>query len=1039
VWTRGAITTTYQPALACTPKVVYTNGPIGAEGKTGVTGWPSPLSYAATWNLDLSYEKGKAHAQETYETGGSVILGPGLASGRTPLSGRTSEYLGEDSLLGGLTAAETVKGIEADPANTPVFANIKHYTGNEQELDRTLSSSNIDERTFQEVYGLPFEIASEESDPESAMCAYNQINGVWACDDPIMNTHLRAQGEFDGYVMSDFGAVHSTATALKAGMDQELNVPIYYTPTLLNQALEANQITVADIDQAAFRVVRSYIRAGLFDKPLPTTASTNTRTPARTALAKETVEQSAVLLKNQRSVLPITEASGDTIAVIGQVASNTPTGGVSAKTACSYGGSFRPGGAYSSRMVCDGLVDPLTAFTARAAEAGQTVVYADGSDTAAAATLAASADVAIVFGYYTSGEFNDIPDLNFDGNGDALVSAVAAANPKTVVVSETGSAVVMPWLNDVEGVVQAWYAGDQVGPGLASLLWGDTNFSGKLPMTFPKSLADTPTSTPAQYPGLLAGGVVTRPTGSTEIRQVTYSEGREVGYKWYDEEKIDPLFEFGFGLSYTDFDYSDLDIWTQKDAAGALTTTASFTVENTGDVAGAEVPQVYLTLPASADDPGKRLVGFDRVQLAAGASTRVSVEIDSDASNHPYSIWDVASHDWKNIDGSYTVAVGSSSRDIELSAKRSLKFAAGAPVAALAVSPATPNGTAGWYTSDVTVTPTATDDVDASPLVEVNIDDAGWFTAPATLTVSTDGTHTIKARATDDSGNVSAVVTTTVKLDKTKPQAAASSDGVARTITLQASDATSGIARIEYGPAPTTGTEPTSWTTYTAPIAAGRTVQSIVYRAIDNANNASAIARFDYSPTVSVPAVGLTANPSKLAYGKKVTLTAAVPSDAVGLVEFFDGTTSVGTVAVSGGKASVSVSPTAGTHSYTARFTGDPVYSAATSLATSVTVTKATTKATVTTKSIKASSKPKIKATVAKLPSGNYATGTVALYVNGKKVDSEKLTKSDKGKVTFSLKAKRSKSFTVKVKFTPSDSKNVASATSKNTKITVKR
>ena len=1031
VWVRQGVTTTYESPLACTPTVVYTNGPVGAEGKTGAVGWPSPLSYAATWNLDLQYDKSVAHAQETYELKGSAILGPGMASGRTPLSGRTSEYLGEDPLLGGLMGAASVKGIESDPANYPMLANIKHYFGNEQETDRTLSSSNMSERALQEVYALPFEIASEEGDAESAMCSYNQVNGIWACEDPLMNTHLRAQGNFDGYVMSDFGAVHSTSAALKAGLDQELNAPIYYTPVKLDAAIAANDISVADVNQAAFRVVRSYIRAGLFDKALPATASTDTHTAARDALALKSVEQSAVLLKNQGSVLPITADSGDTIAVIGQVASKTATSGVSANTTCSYGGAFG-GGTPSPNMRCNNIVDPLTAFTAEAAQHGQTVVYNNGADPAAAATLAASADVAIVFGYYLSGEFKDIADLNFDGNGDALVSAVAAVNPKTVVVSETGSAVVMPWLNDVEGVVQAWYAGEQVGSGLAALLWGDTNFSGKLPMTFPKSLADTPTAgSLAQYPGVFADGTTTRPD-ATAIRQVDYSEDLEVGYKWYDEQNIDPLFEFGYGLSYTDFDYSDLTVSTSKGANGNLVTTASFTIENTGDTAGAEIPQVYLTLPASADDPGKRLVGFDRVELAPGASTRVSVDIDSAASNHPYAIWNTASHAWKNVDGKYTVSVGSSSRELPLTAKRSLEFAAVAPTVAVALSPVVPNGANGWYTSDVTITPTATDDVDSTPLIEVNIDGAGWFTAPSAITVSVDGAHSIQVRATDDSGNVSSVSTVSLTLDKTSPQVIASSDGAARTISLQASDAASGVSKIEYAPVGSS-----TWTTYTSSIAAGRSAQSIQYRAIDTAGNTSATAIFAYTPSVSVPSVSLTATPSKLVFGKSVTLAAKVPTDAIGTVEFFDGTTSLGSVAVSAGTASQQISPTAGTHAYSARFSGDPVYSTASSLSTSVTVTKASPASVkVTTTSVKAT-KPTVKATVGKLDNGAYPVGKVVLYVNGKKAETDKLTSGDKGKVSFSL-SKKSKKFTVKVTFLPTDSTNVRSASSKTSTVKIK-
>ncbi len=265
------------------------------------------------------------------------------------------------------------------------------------------------------------------------------------------------------------------------------------------------------------------------------------------------------------------------------------------------------------------------------------------------------------------GETTDLADLHLDANGDALIEAVAAASDRTVAVLNAGSAVEMPWIDDVDAVLHAWHSGEQFGPALAGLLWGDVNPSAKLPMTFPKSLADTPTNTPEQYPGVFADGTTTRPAGSTEIRQVNYTEGLQVGYKWYDEQGIDPLFEFGHGLSYTSFEYSDLKVKVDRDRKGeSATAKVSFTVTNTGDRDGAEIPQLYLTLPDAADEPGKRLVGFDRLELAAGESTRVELVVDSAASNHPFSIWDVDADQWVTPKGRYEVSVGSSSRDLHL-------------------------------------------------------------------------------------------------------------------------------------------------------------------------------------------------------------------------------------------------------------------------------------------------------------------------------------------------------------------------------------
>jgi len=316
---------------------------------------------------------------------------------------------------------------------------------------------------------------------------------------------------------------------------------------------------------------------------------------------------------------------------------------------------------------CDAIVDPLTGITERVAQAGGTVLYDNGADPVQAAAVAAQADVAIVFGHYTMGETTDLADLHLDANGDALIEAVAAASDRTVAVLNAGSAVEMPWIDDVDAVLHAWHSGEQFGPALAGLLWGDVNPSAKLPMTFPRSLADTPTSTPEQYPGVFADGSTTRPAGSTEIRQVNYTEGLQVGYKWYDEQQIDPLFEFGHGLSYTSFDYSDLEVEHSSDAAtGHVVTNVSFTVTNSGERDGTEIPQVYLSLPDAANEPGKRLVAFDRVDLAAGESRTVELVIDSEASNQPFSIWDVDADAWTTLEGEYEVAVAASSRDVRL-------------------------------------------------------------------------------------------------------------------------------------------------------------------------------------------------------------------------------------------------------------------------------------------------------------------------------------------------------------------------------------
>ncbi|MFC7533035.1 beta-glucosidase [Actinoplanes sp. GCM10030250] len=627
----------YPVQLPCTPTVVYSDGPDGVRFTPGVTAFPATIATAATWNQPLAYVKGAAQATEAFNKGKNVLLAPGLASGRTPLSGRTPEYLGEDPLLTGLMAAAGTRGIQS----RPVLAALKHYVANEQELDRQTSSSNADERTLREIYDLPFEIAVDRGRPASVMCSYNQINGVYACENPRLNTVLKK--DFDGYVMSDFGSVHSTAPSLVNGLDQELNRPIWFTPARLDAALAAGEITQRQIDAAAYRVIVSYIRGGLFDHPLPATPVADASTAAHKAVARKVAEEGSVLLKNDKKVLPLRPRSGDTIAVIG------PTAGPGAASVCSLPWRF----GNPQTLQCEDLITPETGIRERAARSGATVTFDNGSDLTAAAATAANADIAVVFGYQRTGEFNDLPDLRLQGNGDALVEAVAAANPRTVVVLQTGSAVEMPWLGDVPAVLETWYGGEQMGPATAALLFGDVNPSGKLPMTFPRSLADTPTAgDPARYPGVRADGET--------IRQVSYSEGLKVGYRWYESEDIEPLFAFGHGLSYTTFRYSDLRV----SGDGRDNLRIQFKITNTGNRTGTEVAQAYLALPAATGEPSKRLAGWSRVTLGAGQHRTTEIRLTrADLKDlHLLEYWNSAAKDWTTAPGRYTVHLGGSSR-----------------------------------------------------------------------------------------------------------------------------------------------------------------------------------------------------------------------------------------------------------------------------------------------------------------------------------------------------------------------------------------
>ncbi|MDQ2821018.1 MAG: glycoside hydrolase family 3 C-terminal domain-containing protein [Pseudomonadota bacterium] len=653
---------TYPQQVPCVKFDADVDGQWGIAYIHGTTAFPVPVAQAASWDIALTRKKGAAMAAEAWGKQYNLIFAPGVDIVRHPWGGRNAEYLGEDPFLAGTLAGAWVTALRESNPGQPVASVMKHFVGNQQELDRAASSSNIDERTLHEIYLMPYAMAFQSA-PAGVMCGFNQLNGVFACENPTLLTrYLRDELDFKGYAVTDNGAQHSTAAALVAGLSQELSLPQYFKAANLRTALNAKQITEDQIRAAAFWVLRAKFATGLMDQTLPDRGRDDEmRTEQHHAVAREMAEKGSVLLKNDNNMLPL-KLAGKRIAVIGPTASNVATNGVSAQLVCTsplYGAAGAPPVIYD----CGGT-SALDAITARAAQDGNTVVFDDGSDLAKAARTAASVDTVIVFGYNTTGEFFDLPNLNLFSDGDALIAAVAAANPKTTVILQTAGPVLMPWVNSVPAVMETWWSGDAGGDAIASLLFGDVNPSGKLPVTFMKNLADLPTGgTPNErYPGIFANGSTTRPDGSGEIRQVNYKEGLQVGYRWYDKQQIAPLFAFGHGLSYTSFAYADL----QVSAAGAQGFTVSFTIKNTGKVAGAEVPQVYLTLPAAAAEPAKRLVGFDRVELAPGEARTVQVTIDGNASNHPFSVWNTQTAAWRIINGDHMVSIGASSRDLRL-------------------------------------------------------------------------------------------------------------------------------------------------------------------------------------------------------------------------------------------------------------------------------------------------------------------------------------------------------------------------------------
>ncbi|NIK79560.1 beta-glucosidase [Paenibacillus castaneae] len=654
------------PELAI-PTLRMTNGPFGggdcavAPTSTGLT---SALTVASSFDPAVSSAWGDIIGEETRASGHNVLLTPGINLGRVPNAGRNFEYFGEDPYLAGVMAVAQVNAVQAHGVQSVA----KHFAANEQETSRQTMDTIVDDRTMHELYLLPFEMTIQEANLASVMCSYPHLNGVYACESSeLLTDWLREDLGFKGYVMSDRGATHSTAPAIKAGLDLEFASPRWFTPELIHQALDTGELTVADINKQLDRRYTVMIELGQFDDPINSLSPIDFAANGRRI--QDIGEQGSVLLKNDHSTLPLKAASLKSVALIG-----TPTFAGSAK--------FNSQGPSNEIVVTSpytvtpeqGLNNALHALGSDAS-----VTYNNASNIAEAAALAAKSDVAVVMVGDISREGVDRTSLALpvtDGvNQDALVAAVAAANPNTVVVLKNGGPVLLPWLDKVPAVLEAWYPGQEDGNIVANLLLGIVNPSGKLPISFPTQEREAATATPAQWPGIDPDGAGPLPLTAT------YSEGLEMGYRWYDAQGIDPLFAFGYGLSYTNFEISKLAV-SQKTSDGSKPFQVSFVVKNTGDVAGAEVPQVYLGLPKTANQPPKRLVGFKKVWLAPGEEKQISITIDPAASNHPMSTWDADANHWTTHEGTYAVYVGNSSNQITLTDSITVKGSSTAEVSA---------------------------------------------------------------------------------------------------------------------------------------------------------------------------------------------------------------------------------------------------------------------------------------------------------------------------------------------------------------------
>jgi beta-glucosidase len=640
------------------PNLDLADGSVGVGNGVGpATALPSSIASAASWDTNEAYKYGQVIGSELRAYGMNVNLGGNInLIGREPRDGRTFETKGEDPILAGKIAAAHISAIQ----DQYVMGCIKHYAFNDQETGRGTANAEIDERSARESDLLAFEIGIAESNVQSVMCAYNLINGTYSCENPhFLNDILKGDWAFPGFVMSDWGATHSTVNAANAGLDQEQPDNSWFQN--LGAAVTSGAVPQSRLGDMVHRILRAEYAAGIIDHPAtiqPINAA------ADLAVAQEMEEQGAVLLKNTPGLLPLTPNVSQLIAVIGSNANIAVISGGGSAQVWPIGGPALTSGNPCPPCWSTVVWDPSSPMNAIASLAGtgSYVSYNDGTNAQSAAAIAAVAKTAIVFVSQWTSEGMDLPSLNFTDftnptpiDQDALVSAVAAVNPRTIVVMENGGAQVMPWLSQVGAVLEAWFPGQMGGPAIANLLFGNVNPSGKLPITFPASVNDLPRPV-----------VPTPPDGYTPF-PVDYTEGLNVGYKWYDSQGLTPLFPFGFGLSYTTFSFTNTSLANNLDLPNP-NFQVSFTLTNTGAMAGAEVAQVYLSPPPGIGEPPKRLVGWQKVLLQPGASQQVTIEVDANDVSQPMSYWDMNSNGWLIAPGTYIVYLGNSSAMSSLTA-----------------------------------------------------------------------------------------------------------------------------------------------------------------------------------------------------------------------------------------------------------------------------------------------------------------------------------------------------------------------------------
>ena len=705
----------FTPAIGalCIPAMNLEDGPAGVgDGMGSVTQLPAPVDVAATWDTSAERLYGQVIGAEQAAKGSSVDLGPTINIVRDPRWGRAFESIGEDPYLNGTLGAAGIQGVQS----TGVMAQVKHFAVYNQETNRNTPSDDavVSTRAEQEIYLPAFADSTQQGAASSVMCSYSIVNGTYACQNPyLLSTVLRQQFGFGGFVTSDWYATHATAASAHAGLDQDMPGTDGEFGSALQSAVSSGAVSTTTLNSMVTPVLTEMFAFGLFDEPPAGSPAETATSSAHVADALQLAEEGTVLLKNSGGVLPLS-SSDKSIAVIGADASSSPL----------------TAGGGSAGVTSSGTVTPLQGITA-AAPSGVTVSYNDGSSDSSAAALAASSSVAVVFVSNDESEGSDLSSIDLSSADNSLISAVAAANPHTVVVLNTGSAVTMPWLPEVAGVFEAWYPGQQDGTAIGALLFGGADPSGHLTVTFPASLAQVPAATAAQWPG--------------QNGTVQYSEGIDVGYRWYDTQGLSPLFPFGYGLSYTSFSFSNLSVTTLPKGGAA---TVSATVTNTGSRAGADVAQLYVTDPSAAGEPPRQLEGFARVSLQPGGSQTVSFPL----TQRSLSYWNSGSSVWATATGSYGIAVGDSDAHLPLTGTLAVTSAQlGQPVTV--TSPGPQEGIAG---TAVSVPVSAADSTSGqSPSFSATGLPAGTSISGSgtiTGTPSTAGTSTVTVTAHDGTG-----------------------------------------------------------------------------------------------------------------------------------------------------------------------------------------------------------------------------------------------------------------------------------------------